>query len=192
MISSDVSFDTGQGLADLEKFLTDNPKQRFLSWSTGHKIVMQIMASLVAHITPRSLVLIDEPETHLHPPLLAALMHSVRFILSNQEAFGIVATHSPVVLQETLAQHVYIIRREGTTTQLFRPSIETFGENVGMLTSEVFGMNSDVTDFHKVLDQMVVSLKSVSAIEEKFLPHGMSNQARAYVMSKIIRQNGAL
>lgn len=191
IISSDVSFDNGEGIADLGKFLNDDPRRHFLSWSTGHKIVMQIIVSLVAHITPRSLVLIDEPETHLHPPLLAALMHSVRYILSHQEAYGIVATHSPVVLQETMAQHVYIIRREGATTQLFRPSLETFGENVGMLTSEVFGMNSDVTDFHKILDQMVFSLKSVSAIEEKFLPHGMSNQARAYVMSKIIRQNGA-
>lgn len=191
IISSDVSFDSGGVLTDLGKFLADDPKQRFLSWSTGHKIVMQIMVSLVAHITPRSLVLIDEPETHLHPPLLAALMHSVRYLLADQKAYGIVATHSPVVLQETMAQHVYIIRREGNATQLFRPSIETFGENVGILTSEVFGMNSEVTDFHKILDKMVTGLKSIAAIEAKFEPHGMSNQARAYVMSKLIRQSGA-
>jgi predicted ATPase len=189
IISSDVSFDAYSVLAELQNFRVDNPKDHFLSWSTGHKIVMQILVSLVAHMTPRSLVLIDEPETHLHPPLLAALMHAVRALLEEHKAYGIVATHSPVVLQETLSQHVYIVRREGTTTKLVRPSIETFGENVGALTSEVFGMNSGVTDFYKILDKMLVELNSLEAIESKFEPHGMSNQARAYVMSKLIRKN---
>jgi predicted ATPase len=190
IISGDVSVDENSILANLKQFIENSPKEHFLRWSTGHKIVMQIMVSLVAHITPRSLILLDEPETHLHPPLLAALMHSIRYLLEDQKAFGIVATHSPVVIQETLSQHVYIVRREGSLTKLFRPSIETFGENVGMLTSEVFGMNSDATDFHKILDQMVTGLKNLEVIEKIFEPHGLSNQARAYVMSKLARLSG--
>ncbi|RYE53384.1 MAG: ATP-binding protein, partial [Rhizobiaceae bacterium] len=66
----------------------DSPKDTFLRWSTGHKIVMQIVASLAAYTQPKSIILLDEPETHLHPPLLAALMHSVRFILEEQDAFA--------------------------------------------------------------------------------------------------------
>jgi len=111
------------------QLLSDDCEQLFLSWSTGHKIVLHVICSLVAYVEPRSLVLFDEPETHLHPPLLASLMHSLRRVLTEKDAYAVVATHSPVVLQETMAKHVHIIAREGSQTVVGRPGAETFGEN---------------------------------------------------------------
>jgi predicted ATP-binding protein involved in virulence len=146
---------------------------------------MQIVASLCAYITPRSLVVIDEPEMHLHPPLLAALMHALRFILEEHKAFCIVATHSPVVLQETLTRHIYVVRREGSTFDAQRCPIETFGENVGALTSEIFGLTTEVTDYHKTLDKAIAQYASLEPIEALFAPHGLSRQGRAYVMSRL-------
>lgn len=49
----------------------EEAKARFLACSTGHKIALLIVTGLLANIQPYSLVLVDEPETHLHPPLLA-------------------------------------------------------------------------------------------------------------------------
>lgn len=154
----------------------------FMAWGTGLKISVQVVLSLVAYTEPRSLVLIDEPETHLHPPLLAALMHAVREILGASEAFAILATHSPVVLQETLSRHVHVIRREGDAIHIAQPGMEVFAENIGDITSEVFGLNSDVTDFHKVLDILATLRASVEEIEALF-DRGLSAQARAYLMS---------
>lgn len=161
----------------------------FLGWSTGHKIVLQVIASLTAYTEPRSLVLLDEPESHLHPPLLAALMHAVRQLLRQQDAFGVIATHSPVVLQETLGRHVWIIRREGAITDVSSPSIETFGENVGTLTEHVFGLTSEATDFHAILRQLASGGADLETIEKVFEPHGLSMQARAYVMSLLATKN---
>jgi ABC-type lipoprotein export system ATPase subunit len=172
------------------KELFTSPKDTFLSLSTGHKIVLQIIASLVAYTTPRSLVLIDEPETHLHPPLLAALMHAVRYVLNKKKAFAIVATHSPVVIQETLAKHVFIVKREGPIIDVKRTKIETFGENIGAITSEVFGLNSEVTDYHKILRRIVRQDLTIEEIEELFGPYGLSLQARAYVMSLLVDNQG--
>lgn len=183
-ILSDSSFNELRGIT-LLGLQTNNPKDIFMSWSTGHKIVMQIVSSMAAHAEPRSLVLIDEPETHLHPPLLAALMHAIRNILAQTKAFAIVATHSPVVLQETLSRHVHVVCREGQSTTVRPLSIETFGENIGTVTSEVFGLNSEVTDFHKILDILVGSNISLNEIEDIFQEGGLSFQARAYVMSAI-------
>jgi ABC-type uncharacterized transport system ATPase subunit len=185
ILASEPSFSFWNEDSDLENLITENPRQLFASWSTGQKIVAQIAASLVAHTVPRSLVLIDEPEMHLHPSLLAALMHAVRFILRKYEAFAIIATHSPVVAQESLARQVYVIEREKDTTRLRHPDIETFGENVSTLTSELFGLNSEVTDFHKVLDALVKRYKSLEKIEALFQPHGLSVQARGYLMSQL-------
>ncbi|MCF2491132.1 AAA family ATPase [Dyadobacter sp. CY347] len=160
-----------------------NPREIFLSLSTGHKIVLQIITSLTTYITPRSLVLIDEPETHLHPPLLAALMHAVRHVLDTKKAFAVIATHSPVVIQETMAKHVYIVKREGQVIDVKRTKIETFGENIGAITSEVFGLNSEVTDYHKILRKIARLDLSITEIENLFGEHGLSIQARAYIMS---------
>jgi predicted ATPase len=164
--------------------ISNDPVGNFRKWSTGHKIALHLVASLVAFTEPKSIVLIDEPESHLHPPLLAALMHAVRAILRRNDAFAIVATHSPVVVQETLSRHVSIVRRSGDETRIFRPRIQTYGESIGEITNEVFGLTADATDFHVTLAKMVDRGMSLEAIEGMF-EGGLSMQARAFVMTKL-------
>lgn len=108
--------------------------------SSGHKIVLLTITRLVETVEERSLVLIDEPETHLHPPLLSAFVRSLSGLLINRNGVAIIATHSPVVLQEVPRSCVWKVRRSGRVTEVERPEIETFGENVGILTREVFGL----------------------------------------------------
>lgn len=157
----------------------------FRQRSTGHKIAVLVIFGLVARLEKRSLVLIDEPETHLHPPLLSAMMHALRLVLRKFESSALVATHSPVVVQECLAKHVHVVRREGDSLAVRAVNAETFGESIGLITAQVFGMESNATDFHEVLDKLIEKHKSVDAIEGLFLDGVMSNQARAYVISKL-------
>ncbi len=157
----------------------------FKRLSTGHKIAVLSIYGLVAFLEDRSLVLMDEPETHLHPPLLSAMMHAFRRVLARFESSALVATHSPVVVQECLAQHVHVVRREGDRFSIRSLRAETFGESIGLITAQVFGMQSDATDFHSVLDRLVDRYESREEIEALFLGGVMSDQARAYVMSKL-------
>ena len=78
-------------------------------------------------------------------------MNAIRLVLRRNDAFAVVATHSPVVAQETLRRHTAVVRRTGDETTIHRPKIETYGESIGEITNEVFGLNSDTTDFHSVL-----------------------------------------
>ena len=59
------------------------------------------MTHLADRVAERTLVLIDEPETHLHPPLLSAFVRAMSDLLIDRNGVAIIATHSPVVLQET-------------------------------------------------------------------------------------------
>ena len=165
--------------------LESDARETFMGWSTGHKIVMHIVATLVAYSQPKAIVLMDEPESHLHPPLLAALMHAVRVILDKQDAFAVIATHSPVVAQETLGKHVFRINRSEGVVTIIPAQIETYGESIGEITNEVFGLTAGVADFHATLRNMVVEQRlSVEQINARF-DNKMSLQARAYVMSLI-------
>lgn len=187
-LSIDPSFSTDAKPLTSDFLLSHGPRDLFLQWSTGHKIVMHIICKLAAHTTQSSLILIDEPETHLHPPLLAALMHAIRNILNVKKAFAIVATHSPVVLQETISKHALIIRREGNVTVVKSPSKETFGENVGTLTGDIFGLSAREADYHSVLNKLIETHKDLDAIECCFQPHGLSMQARAYVIAELAKR----
>ncbi|MBO9687088.1 MAG: AAA family ATPase [Mitsuaria chitosanitabida] len=161
----------------------------FLNRSTGHKITLLVVFGLAATLEVSSLVLIDEPETHLHPPLLAGLMHALREILRRHESSAVIATHSPVVVQESLAKHVHVIRREGEECSVSRVESETFGESIGIISAQVFGLQSDVMDFHQVLDKLIGQLGALEPIERLFMEGELSHQARAYVLSRLAQRD---
>jgi predicted ATPase len=152
---------------------------QFERLSTGHKVVLNIAVHLVANLQRRSLLLIDEPELHLHPPLLAALLRALSEALEQRDSFAIIATHSPVVLQEVPGRYVSVLRRSGDQTLVQAPETETFGENVGFLTRTVFNLDSSATDHSVVLHNLAQF--SLDDIERMFGNH-LSNQARTYIM----------
>lgn len=130
------------------KVLSHLFKKRF---SSGHKIVLLTVTKLVETVEEKSLVLLDEPETHLHPPLLSAFIRSLSDLLTNRNAVALIATHSPVVLQEVPSTCVWKLNRRGWSLAVDRIEIETFGENIGTLTDDVFGLEVTATGFHKML-----------------------------------------
>ena len=177
--------------ARLDAFLGADPAAAFLDLSSGHMIALHVLASLVATLKRRGLALIDEPETHLHPPLLAALMTGVRRVLDRLDAYGIVATHSSVVAQEVPASQVRVVEW-GVAGPLIRPvGVQTFGENTGTLTREIFGLHTGATDYREVLDRLANAFHTVEAIEAA-LGEPLSTQATAHVVSVLARRANAV
>ncbi len=161
--------------------LSDNEwREEFDLLSSGHKISVNIIVQLIGALQQRSLVLIDEPESHLHPPLLAALMRGITIALESHKSFAVIATHSPVVLQEILGCYSHVLRRYGDRNSVEEPEIETFGENIGLLTRHVFNLDNSRSDHVGVLKELASHL-SIEEIEELF-ENGLSSQARALIM----------
>ncbi|MGX9379552.1 AAA family ATPase [Pseudomonas sp. JQ36] len=119
--------------------------------SSGHAIVLLTITKLVATVEEKTLVVIDEPESHLHPPLLSAFLRALSELLLDRNGVAIIATHSPVVLQEIPTSCSWKINRSRLVIGTERPEIQTFGENVGILTREVFGLEVRKSGFHKML-----------------------------------------
>lgn len=126
----------------------------FQKLSSGHKIVLLAVTRLVETLEEKSLVLVDEPETHLHPPLLSSFITAMSTLMGETNGVAIVATHSPVVLQGVPRACVWKLRRNGTHSIAERLEIESFGENVGILTSQVFGFEVTNSGFHRKLQEL--------------------------------------
>lgn len=149
----------------------------FDSLSSGHAVVLLMMTRLIEVVGERTLVLIDEPETHLHPPLLAALTSALSKLLSDRNGMAVVATHSPVVLQEVPASCVWRMFRNGTELSASRPTMETYGESVGELTHEAFGLETTSTGFHAAIAKAVMKGGSYEEITARFT--GLGSEARS-------------
>lgn len=132
-----------------------NAVNLFKRLSSGHAIVLLTITRLVELVDERTLVLLDEPEGHLHPPLLSAFIRALSDLLVKRNGVAIVATHSPVVLQEVPKLCAWKLRRAREFAVAERPMVETFGENIGILTREVFGFEVTKSGFHDLLNEAV-------------------------------------
>jgi ABC-type transport system involved in cytochrome c biogenesis ATPase subunit len=143
-------------------------RAEFASLSSGHAIVMLTITRLVELVAEQSLVLIDEPEAHLHPPLLSAFVRVLSTLLTERNGVAIVATHSPVVLQEVPRDCVYKLIRTGERRRARRPKLETYGENVGILTHEIFGLEVMESGFYAEIEKAVAELETYEQVVARF------------------------
>lgn len=129
--------------------------EAFNHLSAGHKVVLSIITRCIDVLVEKSIVFIDEPENHLHPPLLSSLIRGISKMLIKRNGVAIISTHSPIVLQEIPRSSVWILNREGNIIKARRPEIETFGTNIGVLTNEIFGYEVKRTGFNTLLQNEV-------------------------------------
>ncbi|WP_432104473.1 ATP-binding protein [Streptomyces sp. bgisy091] len=158
-------------LREREAFQREDEKRAkvlFTSLSSGHAIVLLTMTRLVETVAEASLVLLDEPEAHLHPPLLASFVRAVSDLLTDRNGVVVIATHSPVVLQEVPRSCVWKIGHWGHGGRPVRPEIETYGENVGILTHEVFGLEVAQSGVQAEIEKAVRECGSYEEILARF------------------------
>nr|WP_242489191.1 AAA family ATPase [Peribacillus sp. TH14] len=174
---------TNQSKEETEKY-SEILADRFIDLSSGHQIILLSIAKTVELIVEKSLILIDEPETHLHPPLLSAFIRAISELIISENGVAILATHSPVVLQEVPKSCVSIIRKRGDYIKIDRPRFETFGENVGVLTEEIFGLEIRNTGFHSMLKKEVEKYKDYEIIIDRF-NNELSIEAKSLIRTYI-------
>lgn len=162
--------------------------RQIFSWlSSGHAIVLLTITRLVETVAEQSLVLLDEPEAHLHPPLLASFVRALSDLLTDRNGVALIGTHSPVVLQEVPRSCVWKISRWDRHPPK-RPSLQTYGENVGVLTHEVFGLEVRESGFHAEISQAVDELGSFDLVMNRFEGQ-LGGEAKGLVRILLAHQN---
>ncbi|MBP5101395.1 AAA family ATPase [Pseudomonas protegens] len=190
VLEADVNFKnlnlSTLALHESERELKKEASLAFSSLSSGHAAVLYYVTSVVELVEDKTICLFDEPENHLHPPLLAAFIRVLSEVLSTNNGIAIVATHSPVVLQEIPRSCVWCVNGGG---DFARPSIETFGEGVGEITSDVFNLDMRNSGFYSLVGTDAKALKSYKGVMNLYKGQ-VGSEGRAVVIASIPRGDG--
>lgn len=127
--------------------------------SSGQNILLYTMSEVIANIQPQSLLMFDEPETHLHPNAVANFMRLFYTILSKFDSYAIVSTHSPLIMQEIPSKYVHIFNRYGNSAFVEKPQSEFFGENISNITNDLFEVQEHESNYKTFLKSMLNDLK---------------------------------
>lgn len=132
-------------------------------YSSGQIVMILVLAELLAYITYESLVLIDEPETHLHPNSISLFIKVINKILKKYESYAIIATHSPQVVQEVPAKDIVVLERYQNIPGVRSVGIETFGENLNTITQRIFDTISN-DEYYRSFFKDISSSQSYESI----------------------------
>lgn len=148
---------------EIEKVLTAH-----VNFSSGENLLLYIISSIISEIQNNTLILFDEPESHLHPNAISILMNVLYKLLDEFNSFAIIATHSPIVIQEVSSRNVKVFKREGDFLEVSNIGHETFSENLTTITDEIFG-NREIAKYHKSITQTIVEHKSKDVKYEELI-----------------------
>lgn len=154
--------------------------------SAGQRLVVAIFSNIVGFIEEGSLLLMDEPETNLHPGLLTTVIAALNETLIEFDSYAIVASHSPILLQQVPSRFVRVFSRDAGDVPRIEPlPFESFGEDLGELTRRVLGLADPEQDFTDVLGELHRKHGSAEAVEALFqYPLGVPARAHLYALDE--------
>lgn len=181
-------------LGEIEKFIETsafdgvvNIKDRkalkpiFSRMSSGQKISLSIICQLAAFLEDDSLVLFDEPENHLHPGLLWSMMVSFDRVLKKKRSYSIIATHSPIILQQVPSNYVNVVYRNGSVVSADKIKSETFGENLQAIMEKAFGFVEPEHDYRDIFRFLKKDKKLGKSEIEALFSKELGLQARVFL-----------
>lgn len=118
--------------------------------SSGQRVYLRFAAQALSVIAQGSIIVLDEPETHLHPNFVSEFMTLLHQVLVATNSIALIATHSPYVVREVPSTCVHVVRMEGNTPKIGGVHLKTLGASVSSISDAVFA-DSTAARFHYVI-----------------------------------------
>ena len=129
----------------------------FRQLSEGEQQLLMVLGLIRFTMSRESLVLLDEPDTHLNPKWSANYLKDLGDIMrtggvaspEHQSSHILMATHDPLVIASLVREQVLLLVREPATgrVKVVTASVDPRGLGfTGILTSEIFGFRSDLDE----------------------------------------------
>jgi hypothetical protein len=139
-----------------------------------------VLASL--YVDNGSLLLLDEPETHLHPNFISRFVALLNSLLSATGSAAVIATHSAYFVREVFREQVTVLRSDDANYVSTEPiRLQTFGADVGAISYFVFGEDEPSQVAADVEQRLLAAYSSWPVLFERFkdeLSHEMLGALR--------------
>lgn len=157
--------------------------------SSGQELFFRFALHLCGSIDVGTLVLIDEPENHLHPNFVTELMALLRDILAQTGSFALIASHSPFVVREVTHKDVLILKRgEDGAPDIQPPRLRTLGASVAAVSLYVFGDDTLSTLTRLTLESQDVPHDAFDEAVFERLADEYSNEAISHIRSVLLER----
>lgn len=168
--------------------IMQSPTKGAYSLSSGEKSLLSFCLSTFLLTRGGSLILIDEPENHLHPAFISLLMRTLVSTLVATESRAVVVTHSPFVVREVDRSAVLILKRNAEDfPELYRPSLQTLGGDVSMIVDHVFHDGSIKKAYERRIDAVIAErLAQGAEIVTKDLEEDLGNDGARYLHAQAV------
>lgn len=142
--------------------------------SSGQLHIFNLLTFIHAHIHLSSLLVIDEPEVHMHPQIVVSFMTMLGGILNRFRSFAVIATHSPLIVREMVGQNVYLMRMlKDDIPNVAKVAFETFGADASELYMQIFNFDERMSSFYHYVIRLVkegYSYEKVLKLFEHYAP----------------------
>ncbi|WP_161492498.1 AAA family ATPase [Oceanisphaera profunda] len=136
--------------------------------SSGQLSFFKFSLLACLYIENGSFVLLDEPETHLHPSLISDFVTLLDNILQRTGSYALIATHSSYFVREVPRDQVHVFKKDNDSIYIVNPRLKTFGANVGDISYFVFDEDSGNSLSNKFLDKARSQKKSYAYIKDNY------------------------
>ena len=129
----------------------------FHELSEGEQQLLMVLGLMRFTKSNQSLVLLDEPDTHLNPHWSVDYLKLLTRVMSEdaeeseeqQTSQILMSTHDPLVIASLFKEQIHLLKRDWQTgaCKWGQPTVDPRGLGfTGILTSEMFGMRSDLDE----------------------------------------------
>lgn len=138
-----------------------------ISVSSGQRTFLRFAIHFLSFASKGSLIIVDEPETHLHPNLVSAFSVLLYRVLRQTKSVAIVATHSPFIVREVPSHCVHIYSRlDDFEISYKKPYLRTLGASPTSLSLAIFGDDTSQKYYEKILNRINRSERLEDVISE--------------------------
>ncbi len=131
--------------------------------SSGQLAFIKFAVQACLFIENGSLVLLDEPETHLHPNYISEFVRLLDRLLEATGSVAVIATHSAYFVREVPRSQVLVFKQsEVGGVDVQNPRLKTFGADIGSISYFVF--EDEISNI--LVEELVEKLPSDT--EERF------------------------
>lgn len=108
--------------------------------STGEISLLLRLFNIINQIENNSIILIDEPELHLHPNWCINYISKLKQLFNKYDSHFIIATHSPLLVANLNKEDIVVLKKINNVIINSNIDTGTFGVNIDTVLEQVFGV----------------------------------------------------